>query len=201
MTIWVQIHGVRTGSDPDMGVTVGDRVNKVNSSMQLTRAADYGVRVMIALARMPEGGRESLVGLAEATGSPESFLSKVLQALTHAGLVISRRGLGGGFEMSQGGRNASMRAVIEAIDGPIVLNVCLDDGRECGREAWCPSHPVWVQAQQAMMSVLEGSRISELAAQAVKRPAVECSRLTMLEQCDCLAAEEGLGAEELAARH
>jgi Rrf2 family protein len=182
-----------------MGVSVGDRVKRVNSSMQLTRAADYGVRVMIALAGLPEGGRESLVGLAGTTGAPESFLSKVLQALTHVGLVTSRRGLGGGFEMSPGGRNASMRAVIEAIDGPIVLNVCLADGRECARAAWCPAHPVWVQAQQAMMAVLEGARIGELAANAVRRPAAEFGGFTMLGQCDCLASKEGLGVGGLAA--
>lgn len=175
-------------------------LKKVNSSMQLTRAADYGVRVMIALAGMPEGGRESLVGLAAATGAPESFLSKVLQALAHVGLVTSRRGLGGGFEMSEGGRNASMRQVIEAIDGPIVLNVCLDDGRECARAAWCAAHPVWIQAQQAMMAVLEGARISEMATHEARRPAAESNGFTMLGECNCLASAEGLGMEELAAR-
>lgn len=186
-------------SGPDMGVNIVDCVNKANSSMQLTRAADYGVRVMIALARMPEGGRESLVGLAETTGAPESFLSKVLQALTRAGLVSSRRGLGGGFEMSPGGRDASMRAVIEAIDGPIVLNVCLADGRECKRAAWCPAHPVWVQAQQAMMAVLEGARISELAAREAQGPAAEFAGFAVFGQSDCLAPAEGPGARELAA--
>ena len=55
-----------------------------NSSMQLTRAADYGVRVMIHLAGLPQDGRVSLPALAEATGAPESFLSKVLQALARA---------------------------------------------------------------------------------------------------------------------
>jgi len=189
--------GLRSG--PDIRVNVGYGVNKVNSSMQLTRAADYGVRVMIALAGMPDGGRESLGGLAGATGAPESFLSKVLQALTRAGLVSSWRGLGGGFEMSQGGRNATMRAVIEAIDGPIVLNVCLDDGRECARAACCPAHPVWVQAQQAMMAVLEGARISEMATPEGRRPAAEFAGFPMLGQCDCLASAEGLGAGELAA--
>ena len=154
---------------------------------------------MIALAGMPEGGRESLGGLAEATGAPESFLSKVLQALTHAGLVSSRRGLGGGFEMSQGGRNASMREVIEAIDGPIVLNVCLDDGRECARAVWCPSHAVWVRAQQAMMAVLEGARIGELATHDARRPEGQFAGFPMFGQCDSLAPAEGLGTEELAA--
>jgi len=49
------------------------------SSMQLTRAADYAVRVTIHLATLPENARALLPALAEATGAPASFLSKVLQ--------------------------------------------------------------------------------------------------------------------------
>jgi DNA-binding IscR family transcriptional regulator len=51
--------------------------------MQLTRAADYGVRVMVALAGMLECERVSLPELTRGTAAPESFLSKVLQALAH----------------------------------------------------------------------------------------------------------------------
>ncbi len=138
-------------------------MKKMNSSMQLTRAADYGVRVMVALMRSPESGRASLSGLALVTGAPESFLSKVLQALGRAGLITSRRGQTGGFEISAAGRAASMRTVIEAVDGPIVLNVCLADGNSCERVEYCPAHPVWVRAQKAMMSVLDAASIPELA--------------------------------------
>ena len=47
-----------------------------------------------------------------------------------------------------------MREVIEAVDGAICLNVCLIPGRSCSRKAHCPAHPVWIEAQQAMMEVL-----------------------------------------------
>jgi Rrf2 family protein len=132
--------------------------------MQLTRAADYGVRVMIHLAGPPTVGRISLPELAAAADAPESFLSKVLQALSHAGLISSRRGQSGGFQISERGRAASMLEVIEAIDGPIFLNVCLVSGQSCNRKAHCPAHPVWSQAQMAMLEVLSGAMIAELAA-------------------------------------
>ena len=138
---------------------------KVNSSMQLTRAADYGVRVMVELAAMPAGERVSLPALTRGTGAPESFLSKVLQALTHASLINSWRGQGGGFEISALGREASIRGVIEAVDGPIMLNVCLAGEQACNRSPWCPAHPVWAKAQEAMLAVLEGARIQDLAEQ------------------------------------
>jgi len=53
--------------------------------------------------------------------------------------------------------------VIEAIDGPITLNLCLAAGKSCRRKATCPAHPVWAQAQIAMLEVLSDAKIAELA--------------------------------------
>lgn len=138
-------------------------MKRANSSMQLTRAADYAVRVMIQLAKLPAHARASLSSLAGETGAPESFLSKVLQSLTRVGLIVSQRGQTGGFMITARGRRASMREVIEAIDGEICLNVCLMHGKSCPRKAHCPAHPVWERAQQAMLMVLSGASISAMA--------------------------------------
>jgi len=141
-----------------------DSTEKCNSSMQVTRAADYGVRVMVHLATLPADSRVFLPDLAEATAAPESFLSKVLQALTRAELISSRRGKRGGFAILPRGRQATMREVIDAIDGPICLNVCLNGGKQCERKSWCPAHPVWARAQRAMFDVLMSVTVSSLAA-------------------------------------
>jgi Rrf2 family protein len=140
-------------------------MEKCNSSMQLTRAADYGVRVMVHLATISPRERALLPALAEATEAPECFLSKVLQALTRAKLISSRRGKAGGFAILPLGRTASMLRVIEAIDGPICLNVCLSTERGCERRSWCPAHSVWARAQQAMVSVLKQVSVADLASQ------------------------------------
>jgi Rrf2 family protein len=138
-------------------------MEKCNSSMQLTRAADYAVRVMVYLAKMPRDQRALLPAIGEAASAPESFLSKVLQALTHARLITSRRGPAGGFQISVRGRQASMLEVIEAIDGPLSLNVCLNPSRSCPRKGRCPVHPVWAKAQEALLGVLSTTLISDLA--------------------------------------
>jgi Rrf2 family protein len=140
-----------------------------NSSMQLTRAADYGIRVMIQLATLPTGTRTLLSDLSQATDAPVSFLSKILQALARAKLIASQRGKTGGFELLAKGRAASMYDVIEAIDGPICLNTCLVSGKSCERSGWCPAHPVWARAQRVMLDILQQASIEELAG-LVKRP-------------------------------
>ena len=133
--------------------------------MQLTRAADYGVRVMVHLAGLPPKERVALPTLARYAEAPASFLSKVLQALCRARLISSSRGQSGGFAILPRGLRASMLDVIEAVDGPILLNVCLVEGRSCHRKRWCPAHPVWVQAQKAMLEVLSSASIQQLAAE------------------------------------
>jgi Rrf2 family protein len=138
--------------------------------MQLTRAADYAIRVMIHLATLPAHERALLPTLALATGAPESFLSKILQALCRAGFIASQRGQAGGFELLRPGRHASIRAVVEAIDGPINLNLCLISGTACRRKSRCPAHPVWAKAQEAMLEVLNTSTIAGLATQAAALP-------------------------------
>jgi Rrf2 family protein len=141
-------------------------MGQTGSTMQLTRAADYAVRVMIHLATVPVGERSLLPDLAKATGAPASFLSKVLQELCRSGLIASRRGQSGGFEILDTGRKASMRQVIEAIDGPIYLNLCLMSGASCSRKTYCPAHPFWTKAQEAMLAVLDTAMVADLSAQA-----------------------------------
>lgn len=133
------------------------------SSMQLTRAADYAVRVMVYLASQDRDARVSLPDLASATGAPGSFLSKILQSLTRAHLITSRRGQSGGFQISMRGWQCSMLEVIESVDGPITLNVCLHGGRSCQRKATCATHPVWVVAQKQLTDTLRSAFIAELA--------------------------------------
>lgn len=145
-------------------IPVNDSASKrCNSSMQLTRAADYAVRVMVHLATLPPEKRAFLPDLAEVTATPESFLSKVMQAMARANLISSKRGKLGGFAILPRGREATMREVIEAIEGPICLNICLNGGKECERKSWCPAHPVWARAQRAMIDVLMSVTVAAMA--------------------------------------
>jgi Rrf2 family protein len=133
--------------------------------MQLTRAADYAIRVMIHMAALPPGTRTSRTELAAAAGCPDQFLSKVLQDLTRAGLVISHRGNTGGCELPSIHQGASVLEIVEAVEGPIRLNVCLAHEHACERQSWCPAHVVWVKAQEALTTVLRNTSISEMAKQ------------------------------------
>jgi Rrf2 family protein len=132
--------------------------------MQLTRAADYAVRIMIHLAALPPGSRPNRAALAVAGDIPEHFVAKILQSLARAGLIDSQRGMNGGFTLARAPEEVTLLEIVEALEGPTRLNVCLIPGDSCGRKAWCPAHVVWAEAQEAMTSVLRRFTIAKLAA-------------------------------------
>jgi Rrf2 family protein len=145
--------------------------------MKLTRAADYGIRVMIHLAALAPGTRVNRAELASASNCPEQFLSKVLQALIHAGFIISRRGNTGGFELAPVHRSATILDVLEAVEGPLRLNICLRSDGECGRKEWCPAYGVCNEAQNALSGVLRGAHIGDLARIAAQNRGLGCESL------------------------
>ena len=131
--------------------------------MQITRASDYAVRVVVHLAGLPPGVNVRRPDIAKATNVAGSFLSKVLQQLAQAGIVSSQRGTGGGFQLAVPSEAISLLDVVEAMEGPLRLNTCLEAGPSCERKAWCPAHEVWFEAQLALKHVLRNALVAKLA--------------------------------------
>ncbi|MBI5587887.1 MAG: Rrf2 family transcriptional regulator [Deltaproteobacteria bacterium] len=139
--------------------------------LQLTRDGEYAVRAVIFLAAQPEGKVSLINEISVEQEVPKSYLSKIMQHLTRAGLVKSRRGAKGGFTLARTADTITLRETIEAVEGPIFLNVCLIKKGECHRDDLCPVHPVWKEAQKKLMEVLEGKTMADLVkdAEAIKK--------------------------------
>lgn len=97
-----------------------------------------------------------------ANAVPESFLSKVLQRLVGAGVLVSRRGGHGGFALALAAEQITALRVVEAIDGPILLNRCIPGDVGCDRSNQCAVHPLWLEAQTALVKVLAERTMAEL---------------------------------------
>jgi len=134
--------------------------------MQITRASDYAVRVMIHLAGLPPNSTVQQSVLSQATDVSGHFLSKVLQQLVRSRLIRSQRGSGGGFALAVPAAGVSLLDVVEAIEGPMRLNQCIEEGPSCERKSWCPAHQIWAEAQAAVVNVLGAASMASLAAQA-----------------------------------
>ncbi len=136
--------------------------------MRLTRGADYGARGMIRLAQEAQGQVMLVSDIAAREGLPESYLAKIFQDLARSGIVRSHRGARGGFALARDPQDISLREIIEAIEGPIALNTCLECGsaQPCERMGTCPVYPVLKRAQEQLLSTLEGASLAQLAADA-----------------------------------
>ena len=114
--------------------------------MQITRAAEYAIRGVLYLSLQPKGSTCLLGEISEKQDIPPSFLSKIFQNLSRAGYVSSTRGTGGGFTLVKAPKDISLLDIVEAIDGQISLNVCLNNGAICDNKPTCAVHAVWGDA-------------------------------------------------------
>jgi len=134
--------------------------------MQLTRAADYAVRVMIHLATLPLGTRVSRDTLAMATEIPIHFFSKVLQVLARARLIAVHRGASGGFALALPAEQVSVLRVGRRSKVPSLSTFVPCMAPVAAAKDWCPAHLVWLEAQAALTQVLKNASIGKLAGHA-----------------------------------
>ena len=133
--------------------------------MQITRQADYAVRAVLHLARINGNQRAATSQVAQEQHIPPSFLAKIISQLSIAGLLHTSRGARGGVTLAREPIAITLLEVIEAIDGPIMLNECVGDASTCTFDEDCPLRPVWCEAQNELVARLEGTNFQQLLEQ------------------------------------
>jgi len=132
--------------------------------MQITRQADYAVRAMLHLARMGNSDRAATSAIAKEQNIPPSFLAKIISQLSIVGLLHTSRGARGGVTLAREPKDITLLEVIEAIDGPIQLNECVQGKGVCTFEDNCPVRAVWCDAQDELVKRLRGTSFGDLMA-------------------------------------
>jgi Rrf2 family protein len=131
--------------------------------LRISRKIDYGLRAMIYLASIPTEAVVPFREIARQMMVPEDFLAKILKTLVDQGLVHSTRGPHGGYALARPSRDISFLDVIEAVEGPIAINVCLDGEDPCSKASACTMVGVWRRGQDKMLDVYRESKLSDLA--------------------------------------
>lgn len=116
-------------------------------SFQITRETDYAIRCILHLAKL-DGGMSTVRNIADEESIPKSFAAKIVQKLSKAGLIEAVRGIKGGITISRRPEDISLLDVVEAIEGPISMNICVLDRQSCDRRPQCPVHPCWVEISE-----------------------------------------------------
>ena len=146
------------------------------SHMQITRAAEYGVLGLTALARRPLGEVVMIETLCAEEDIPNSFLGKILQSLSKAGIVKSARGSGGGFSLARNPSEVTALEIIEAIEGPISLQRCLDEDLGCEHSGGCALCSLFAEAQERVKEVFSRTTLADLTGRHIPNGLVRQAR-------------------------
>jgi Rrf2 family protein len=145
--------------------------------LRINRQTDYAVRVLLALAKRDEGTRLSSATIQREMLIPPSFMGRIVAQLAQAGLVVTYPGREGGLQLSRPADELTLRDVVEAFEGPVLLSECMQAKGEddCPFLANCPVSPKWARVQVAMLRELGSISFADLAKEAASIPLVNAN--------------------------
>ena len=130
---------------------------------KISRKTEYAIRGMIYLAKQPRDQFVMIKEITKATKTSPFFLVKIFQGLSNANLVVSSRGAVGGFKLSRKPEYITLRDILEATEGPVIMNLCVIDNRSCGFSKTCSAHVAWKKLRNSMNVILEDVTLKEIA--------------------------------------
>ncbi len=140
--------------------------------LKINRQTDYAVRVVLALAKRGEGARLSTAAIQQEMQIPPTLMIRIVAELAKAELLRTFPGRDGGVSLGRAASQISLRDVVEAFEGPMLLSECLQaKGEEdCPFRANCPVRPKWGRVQVAMLREMAAIDFAELAREAASVP-------------------------------
>ncbi len=137
--------------------------------MKISTRGDYASRALLSLAlRAGDGSPTSVRDIAERTGLPQPYLEQILLALKGAGLVRSKRGVGGGYVLAGPPEEITLGQIVRAVDGPIVagdFGLPHENGA-CEHEGQCVLLAVWSEVGEHMRSHLDSFTLADMVRRA-----------------------------------
>jgi Rrf2 family transcriptional regulator, iron-sulfur cluster assembly transcription factor len=130
--------------------------------MQVTRAGEYGVLGLLCLAGRQAGQVVMIDEVSREEDIPRSFLAKIFQSLARAGIVRSNRGTRGGFALARLPEQITTLEIIEAIEGRIAFQRCLQAPADCPQAGGCPLCGLLASAQSQVREVFSRTTLADL---------------------------------------
>jgi Rrf2 family protein len=131
--------------------------------LQISRKIEYGLRAMIFLASQRPDQVVPFREIARRMAVPENFLAKILKVLVARKMVRATRGAHGGYALARPAQDISFLDVIEAVEGPVKVNLCQDGSGGCMASTSCTMYGVWKLGQERMLEVFRSATLDTLA--------------------------------------
>ncbi len=131
--------------------------------MFISQTAEYAIRAMSAIATLPDGIKIRAADLGRATGIPAPYLSKILRRLVLAGLLVSRKGQGGGFSLARPAAEIPFIDILNAVDAFPIDGRCAFGWGNCDQVSPCPLHDAWSRLSHQIRDWATETNLAEVA--------------------------------------
>jgi len=129
--------------------------------IRITKQTDYGVVLLTHMA-VHADHQYNAPDLAAEAHLPLPMVSKILKLLAREGVLVSHRGVKGGYGLARPPQAISMAEIIAALEGPIAITECIEEVGDCAHERLCPVRSNWHRINQALLAALQGITLAEM---------------------------------------
>jgi len=129
--------------------------------LRMSKLTDYGTMVLAQLAAS-DRGLTTAGQLADATHLAQTTVSKLLKALVHAGLVLSTRGVQGGYTLARPADAISAAEILDALEGPVAITECSSSSGGCDLESFCRVGSAWQRINHSIREALDSVSLADL---------------------------------------
>ncbi len=165
--------------------------------MKISTRTEYGVRVLVTLARRGADGPLSLAGIAKAERLPHAYLEQLVGDMRRAGLLTATRGQAGGYQLARDPAQIRLHEVVRALEGPLLEMPCAgaDNLESCDRPQPCSVHELFQRVHEALDGTLSATTLADAAATAGGPPYPPAVRRRAAEQHAAIVAANAAIAE------
>ena len=136
--------------------------------MKVSTRGEYGVRAMVALAHHYGIGPMSIAAVAKESSVPYAYLEQLIVPLRKAGLVESKRGAQGGYQLTRPPEQVKVGEVYRIMEGPVAPMECVSEDESeqtCPLIDGCETRPVWLKLRDSIAGVLDSMTLADLISQ------------------------------------
>ena len=132
--------------------------------IRMTKMTDYAIVLLTECARHADRPIHTARDLAADSQVPLPTVGKILKLLVRQGLLVSHRGVKGGYSLARRPSKISIADIIMAMEGPIALTECISDvPGTCELERQCPVHSNWQRINDAVRTALDMITLEEMS--------------------------------------
>ncbi|AYG78528.1 Putative HTH-type transcriptional regulator [Streptomyces hundungensis] len=141
--------------------------------MRISARADYAVRAALQLAASRDAAPLKAEAIAEAQSIPHKFLEGILNDMRRGGLVLSQRGVNGGYRLAKPAESISIADVIRVVDGPLVSVRGVRPPELSYTGPAASLLPLWIALRANVREILDGVSLADVASAQLPSPVSE----------------------------